>query len=81
MLKPDKHTNPKLSIINIAGLLIKELKQKEISTYDELLTSLIKQTNESAKEVFLYANYFLFLLGRIEYIPNLDSLRLKEYED
>lgn len=81
MLKPDKHTNPKLSIMNIAGLIIKELKQKEILTYDELLSILIRQTNESAKEVFLYANYFLFLLGRIEYIPNLDSLRLKEHED
>jgi len=81
MLKPDKHTNPKLSIINIAGLIIKELKQKEIVTYDELLTSLINQTNESAKEVFLHANSFLFLLDRIEYIQNLDSLRLKGHED
>lgn len=81
MLKPDKHTNPKLSIINIAGLIINELKQKEIATYDELLSSLIKQTNESVKEIFSYANSFLFLLGRIEYIPNLDSLRLNRHED
>ncbi|MBU0701198.1 hypothetical protein KKE26_07915 [bacterium] len=81
MLKPDKHTNPKLSIINIAGLIIQELKQKEIVTYSELLSSLINQTSESAKEVFLYANSFLFLLDKIEYISNLDSLRLKGHEN
>ncbi|MBU1754046.1 hypothetical protein KKG56_09405, partial [bacterium] len=74
-------TNPKLSIINIAGLIIQELKQKEIVTYSELLSSLINQTSESAKEVFLYANSFLFLLDKIEYISNLDSLRLKGHEN
>lgn len=81
MLKPDKHTNLKLSVINIAGMIIKELKEKEIIPYDELLNSLITQTGESVKEVFLYANYFLFLIGKIEYLPQIDALRLTDYEN
>ncbi len=81
MLKPDKHTNPKLSVINIAGLIIEELKRHEVVSYEELLNNIIKRTGASVKEIFVYANSFLFLLGKIEYIPNLDALKLKSDEN
>ena len=77
MFKPDKHTNPRLSVFNIAGLIIKQLKETGILKYDELLISIIQETEESSKELFLKANSFLFLLGKTEYLPDLDSLRLK----
>jgi len=76
MLKPDKHTNLKLSVFNIAAIIIRLLKESEILKYDELLSSVIKETNQSSKELFIKANSFLFLLKKIEYLPNLDSLRL-----
>jgi len=69
--------NPKLSIFNIAGIIIRELKRSEILKYDELLSSIIKETNESSRELFIEANSFLFLLDKIEYLHDLDSLRLK----
>ena len=78
MLKPDKHTNPVLSVINIAGLIIEQISNKEIVGYDELLTNLVNQTSKSVKDVFLYSLSFLYLLDKIEYIPDLDALRLKK---
>ena len=77
MLKPDKHTNPVLSVVNIAGLIIEQIKNNEIVSYDDLLNNLINQTSESVKEVFLYSLSFLYLLDRVEYIPDLDALRLR----
>ncbi len=76
MLKPDKHTKPKLSVINVAGLIIEELQQSKIIGCSELLDSLIKRTSDSVKEVFLYALSFLFLLGKVEYISKLDAIKL-----
>lgn len=77
MLKPDKHTNPVLSVVNITGLIIEQIKNNEIVSYDDLLNNLINQTSESVKEVFLYSLSFLYLLDRVEYIPDLDALRLR----
>lgn len=77
MLKPDKHTNPVLSVINIAGLIIERIRNDEIVSYDDLLSNLVNQTSESAKDIFLYSLSFLYLLDKIEYIPNLDALKLK----
>ncbi len=77
MLKPDKHTNPVLSIVNIAGLIIEQIKSNEIISYDNLLSNLVNQTSESVKDVFLYSLFFLYLLDKVEYIPDLDALRLK----
>ncbi len=77
MLKPDKHTNPVLSVINIAGLIIEQIKDNEIISYDNLLSNLVNQTSESVKDVFLYSLSFLYLLNKVEYIPDLDALRLR----
>jgi len=78
MLKPDKHTNPVLSVINVAGLIIKDIKIDGIVSYDDLLVSLKKQTSGSVKNVFHYSLSFLYLMDKIEYISELDALRLKQ---
>ena len=78
MLKPDKHTNPVLSVINIAGLIIKEIKNDEIVSYNDLLASLKNQTSDSVKNVFHYSLSLLYLMDTVEYIPDLDALRLKQ---
>lgn len=77
MLKPDKHTNPKLSVINVAGLIIAHIKQNDIVGYTDLLNELIQQTSDNVKEIYHYALSFLYLLDKIEYISELDALRLK----
>jgi len=76
MLRPDKHTNPKLSIVFVASVIISELNRYEMLTYDELLSSIINKVNQKAKELYLPAMSFLFLLNKIEYLDDLDSLRI-----
>jgi hypothetical protein len=76
MLKPSKHTDPSLSVLNIAGLTIEVLQQNKIMTYDDLLISLTNQTSESVKEVYNYALSFLYIVGKLEYIPEIDALRI-----
>ncbi|WP_048046480.1 ABC-three component system middle component 6 [Methanosarcina mazei] len=63
MLKPDKHTNPKLSVINITGIVIENLIENEIMSYDELLNKLISETSENVKDMFVYSLCFLHLLN------------------
>ena len=77
MLKPTKHTNPKLSILNIGGFVISELKENELLEYNELLHKLKGKISEEVAEEYQYALSFLFLLDKIEYITELDSLKLK----
>ena len=76
MLKPSKHADPSLSVLNIAGMTIEILQQSKILTYDDLLASLTYRTSGSVKEVYHYALSFLYLVGKLEYIPEIDALRM-----
>jgi len=78
MLKLNKHTDPSLSVLNIAGMTIEILQQNKILTHDELLASLIHKTSKSVEEVFLYALSFLYIVGKLEYIPEIDALRISQ---
>lgn len=77
MLKLDKHTNLSLSVVNVAGLIIKRLCRNGDTSYNDLLEALKKNTSESVKEVYPYALSFLYLVGRIEYISESDTFKLK----
>lgn len=78
MIKLDKHTNPSLSLINSVGVIIQELKEKKIVSYEELLGILQRELSDSIKEIYPYALSFLYLLGKVEYLNNIDALRLLE---
>ena len=76
MIKLSKHADPSLSVLNIAGLTIEIMQQNTILTYDDLLASLTHRTSKSVKEVYHYALSFLYLVGKLEYIPEIDALRM-----
>jgi hypothetical protein len=76
MLKPDKHLDPSFSVINVGGLIIKSLKDTGMMTFNELLAVLMERTGEKVKEVYLPSLSFLFLLGKIQYHPKIDSFEL-----
>ena len=77
MIRPDKHTNPALSVVQVAGIILTEIKQGEIIPYGDLLTTVNSQTPISIKEVFNYSLSFLYLLDKVEYIEDLDAIRMK----
>jgi len=76
MIKPSKHDDPSLSVLNIAGLTIEILQQYNILTYDDLLANLIHRTSKRVNEVYHYSLSFLYIVGKLEYIPEIDALRI-----
>jgi hypothetical protein len=78
MLRPDKHMNLDISVVNITAFLLNQFKRREKVGYDELLEFVKKGLNEEAAEIYPYALNFLFLLGKIEYESNSDCFILNE---
>jgi hypothetical protein len=76
MIRPDKHLDPRFSVIHVGGLILKALKDAGMLTFDELLSVLIDTTNPKVKEVYLHSLSFLFLFGKIQYHQKIDSFEL-----
>lgn len=78
MITAHKYLNLDLSVINISALIIAKLKQNNLLKYDKLLENLVSIHGEKTSEIFPYSLSFLFLLGKISYIQELDAFQLNE---
>lgn len=78
MIKPDRHTNPKYSILNISTVILSELNVFYSIQYDNLLNKITDTLGDEAKINFPYALNFLFLLGKLNYEQTTDSFRANE---
>ena len=78
MIKPDRHTNPKYSILNISTVILSELNVFYSIQYDNLLNKITDTLGDEAKMNFPYAFNFLFLLGKLNYEQTTDSFRANE---
>lgn len=73
MLRPSKHSHPDRTIINVALLLLVHLKKRRVEEYEKL-KAFVKKRVSGGEFLFLPALNFLFLLGRIKYLPKTDSI-------
>lgn len=78
MIKPDRHTNPDFSVINISAFILRQLKSQYDVSYDKLLEKVITGMGERAKENYPYALSFLFLMGKLTYKEKTDSFLYNE---
>lgn len=78
ILKPSKHTNLHYSVINISANILKALKENGIIKYADLLDILKVKIGNDVNEVFLSSLTFLYIMKKIEYIEELDSIRLND---
>ncbi len=76
MIKPTKYTNINLSVIGLCTEIIKVLQSDSEQKYNQLLDRIICKKGEEAKENFLLALSFLFLLGKIKYYKQEDVIQL-----
>lgn len=76
ILSPTKHSNLRYSVVNVSASIITTLKENGIIEYNDLLATLKKKVGHEVGEVFLLSLTFLYILKRIEYIDELDSIRL-----
>jgi hypothetical protein len=73
ILKPTKHTNPSLSVLNGAALMLKAIRKKRIMSYEEMNMHLEKNLGkEFVSDFSVYAG-FLYILGKISYSEKNDS--------
>ncbi len=77
MLMPNRFTDAESSIINISALIINDLLEFQILEYQQLLTTIENKIGSSAITNFPYALLLLYSLNKIEYLQDIDSLRLK----
>jgi|MGYP000588814060 hypothetical protein len=76
MIAANKYLDLNLSVVNLGGIILKILQVSEIMKYDDLLDRLIFAQGENAKEVFSSTLSFLYLLGKIQYNRELDTIEL-----
>ncbi|MFA6977730.1 MAG: ABC-three component system middle component 8 [Ignavibacteriaceae bacterium] len=75
MIKPDRHTNPDTSVVNIGAFILKQLNPFYDISYDDLMAKVIENIGEGARENYPYALNFLYLLGKLEYLEQTDSFK------
>lgn len=74
MIAPHKYLDINLSVLNLGGVVLKIIKEENIIKYDELLYKVVLIRGESAKDAFLPTLSFLYLLGKIEFKKDIDSI-------
>jgi len=77
MLKPTKYTDVNISLLAISSEILKLFKTTDAIPYQELLNKILANKGIEAKNVFLPALSFLFLLGKIEYQGKSDLIQFK----
>jgi len=77
MLKPDRHTNPEYSVLNIGAYILGQLNAHYDVSYDYLLEKVKSNLGDDAEENYPYALNFLFLLGKINYNHMSDTFKLR----
>lgn len=76
MLKPDKYLSFDVCLVNIAASVINILLKNGSCYYVELLNQVKLIHGKDSKYEFQNALNFLYLLGKIKYYPDNDTLEL-----
>lgn len=76
MIAPTKHTNIKYSVIYIAGRVLGFLKKETLIKYEDLKEMLVREIGVKAKNNIDFSLTFLFAIGKIEYLKNIDAISL-----
>lgn len=76
MIKPSKYTNIDLSVIGLSSEILKLLLSENPLKYNQVIGRIIHKKGEGVKQNFLLALSFLYLIGKIEYMPNEDVIKL-----
>jgi len=72
MLRPSKHAHPDKTVIAVATLLLRRLRDRRIDSFDGL-RHYLSNTQGGIGVLFLPALNLLFLLGLIEYRSKTDA--------
>lgn len=74
MIAPHKYLDLNLSLLNLGGVILNILKDEGAVKYYELLEKVILVRGDNAKDVFIPTLSFLYILGKIEYQKEIDTI-------
>ena len=74
MIAPHKYLDLNLSLLNLGGVILNIMKEDGAVRYDDLLEKVILARGSSVKDVFILTLSFLYLLGKIEYQKDIDTI-------
>jgi ABC-3C biological conflict system middle component len=77
MLTPRKHLNLDVSVLRISALMLRELNKRGVVELERLRTLVIRRTGSDGELSFLPALGFLFLVGKVEYHLQNDTIEYK----
>lgn len=78
LLKPSKYTDPQVSILAVAATVIEVFMNVKRLRFVELHERVVLRLGDGAKENFIQAVSFLFVVGKISYTEEADYF---EYHD
>lgn len=73
MLRPNKHSDPQLTVLPVAGELLKQLRKKRICTLAEL-RQMTDALGPDRAALFLPSLALLYLLGVVDYRKKTDCM-------
>ena len=79
MIFPAKHLDLNTCVLRAASILLSKLQSMRVCTYADLRASL-SVIGDDADVTFVHAINLLFLLGRVDYHPQTDSLEYMHSE-
>lgn len=74
MLTPRKHLDLDSSVLRVASIMLRELHRRGVVEMTALKQRVLKRIGANGEIMFLPALSFLFLLGRVEYHIQNDTL-------
>lgn len=76
MLRPSKHAHPDRTVLNVALLLLSDLKHRRAESYDKLRHH-IKDRVTGGEQLLLPALNLLYLLGLVDYQIKTDTIEYR----
>ncbi len=77
MLTPRKHLDLNTSLLRIASIMLKELHKRGVIEMMTLKQRVIRKVGNNGELMFLPALNFLYLLGKVEYHEQNDTLEYR----
>lgn len=74
MIRPGKHLNLNLCVLRIATIVLSQLQRHRVENFQTLLQKVRDIAGDDAEVWFIPALDLLFLLGRINYLPQRDTV-------
>jgi hypothetical protein len=77
MLRPGKHAHPDQTLVAVATVALRGLRQRRVMSYDDLRSLVEKKSGPRADVLFVPAVALLFLLDLLEYQAAADAFEYR----